>query len=55
MKIAVPGYIGGQSKGTDGLWVTGPDDLAGVMQPYWDAGLDIHIHSNGDAAQDSTF
>ena len=54
MKMAVPGYIGGQSKGTDGLWVTEPDDLAGVMQPYWEAGLDIHIHSNGDAAQDST-
>ena len=54
MKMAVPGYIGGQSKGTDGLWVTEPEDLAGVMQPYWDAGLDIHIHSNGDAAQDST-
>lgn len=54
MKMAVPGYIGGQSKGTDGLWVTEPDDLASVMQPYWDAGLDIHIHSNGDAAQDST-
>lgn len=54
MKMAAPGYIGGQSKGTDGLWVTQPDDLAGVMRPYWEAGLDIHIHSNGDAAQDST-
>jgi len=54
MKMAAPGYIGGQSKGTDGLWVTAPDDLANVMRPYWEAGLDIHIHSNGDAAQDST-
>ncbi len=54
MKMAAPGYIGGQSKGTDGLWVTQPDELAGVMQPYWEAGIDIHIHSNGDAAQDST-
>jgi len=54
MKLAAPGYIGGQSKGTDGLWVTQPNDLAGVMQPYWEAGIDIHIHSNGDAAQDST-
>jgi len=54
MKMAAPGYIGGQSKGTDGLWVTEPDDLSGVMRTYWDAGLDIHIHSNGDAAQDST-
>ncbi len=54
MKMDAPGYIGGQSKGTDGLWVTPPDDLAGVMKPYWEAGIDIHIHSNGDAAQDST-
>ncbi len=54
MKMAAPGYIGGQSKGTDGLWVTKPNDLVGVMKPYWDAGIDIHIHSNGDAAQDST-
>ena len=54
MKMAAPGYIGGQSKGTDGLWVTEPEDLAGVMRRYWEAGLDIHIHSNGDAAQDST-
>ena len=54
MKMAAPGYIGGQSKGTDGLWVTEPQDLPNVMKPYWEAGLDIHIHSNGDAAQDST-
>jgi len=54
MKMGVPGYIGGQSKGTDGLWVTEPEELASVMRPYWEAGLDIHIHSNGDAAQDST-
>lgn len=54
MKLTAPGYIGGQSKGTDGLWVTTPDTLPGVMAPYWDAGIDIHIHSNGDAAQDNT-
>jgi len=54
MKLDAPGYIGGQSKGTDGLWVTQPKDLASVMRPYWEAGMDIHIHSNGDAAQDAT-
>jgi len=54
MKMASPGYIGGQSKGTYGLWVTEPDDLSELMARYWDVGLDIHIHSNGDAAQDST-
>ena len=54
MKLAAPGYLSGQSKGTDGLWVTPPEDLPDLMARYWDAGLDIHIHSNGDAAQDST-
>ncbi len=54
MKLAAPGYLSGQSQGTDGLWVTDPDDLPALMSSYWDKGLDIHIHSNGDAAQDST-
>ena len=54
MKMAAPGYIGGQSLGQDGLWVTEPEDLEALMRRYWDTGLDIHIHSNGDAAQDST-
>lgn len=54
MKLAAPGYLSGQSKGTDGLWVTQPDALPDLMAGYWNAGLDIHIHSNGDAAQDST-
>jgi len=54
MKMAAPGYIGGQSKGTDGLWVTQPEALPQLMASYWDKGIDIHIHSNGDAAQDAT-
>ena len=54
MRLMEPGYIGGQSKGTSGLWVTEPEDLANDLRPYWEAGLDIHIHSNGDAAQTST-
>ncbi|MEP4052350.1 MAG: amidohydrolase family protein [Litorimonas sp.] len=54
MKLAAPGYLSGQSEGTDGLWVTKPNDLPALMSSYWDRGLDIHIHSNGDAAQDST-
>ena len=53
MKLAAPGYIGGQSVGTDGLYVTDPADLPALMAQYWDAGIDIHIHSNGDASQDS--
>jgi len=54
MRLMEPGYTGGQSKGTKGLWVTEPDVLTDTMRPYWEAGLDIHIHSNGDAAQTAT-
>lgn len=54
MKLTAPGYVGGQSKGTTGLFVIPPDELPDLMASYWNAGLDIHIHSNGDAAQDST-
>ena len=54
MKLTAPGYVGGQSEGQDGIYVTPPTDLPALMAGYWDAGLDIHIHSNGDAAQDST-
>ncbi len=54
MRVSPPGYTGGQNKGEEGLWVSGPDILTETMKPYWDAGLDIRIHSNGDAAQDAT-
>ncbi len=55
MRLRPPGYTGGQNKGTQGLWVMGPKEkLAKIMRPYWQAGLDIHDHSNGDQAQDAT-
>ncbi|MEZ6011924.1 MAG: amidohydrolase family protein [Hyphomonas sp.] len=54
MRLSPPGYLSGQSKGSEGLWVGGPDGLVPAIQPYWDAGLGVNIHSNGDAAQDAT-
>ena len=54
MKMSEPGYIGGQSRGKTGLLVTEPNELANTIKDYWDEGIDIHIHSNGDAAQDVT-
>lgn len=54
MRVSPPGYTGGQNKGEEGLWVTGPNELTTIMEPYWAAGLDIRIHSNGDAAQSAT-
>ncbi len=54
MRMNTPGYTGGQSAGSNGLWVTKPDELPALMAHYWSKGMSIHIHSNGDAAQDST-
>jgi len=54
MRLSPPGYLAGQSKGTEGLWVTQPGELFGTMKPYLDAGFAAHVHSNGDAAQSET-
>lgn len=54
MRVSEPGYLSGQSKGSQGLWVMQPDEIAPTIQPYWDAGLAVRIHSNGDAAQAAT-
>ncbi len=54
MRVSEPGYLSGQSEGTQGLWVMQPDEIAPTIQPYWDAGLAVRIHSNGDAAQSAT-
>ena len=45
MKLTAPGYVGGQSEGQTGLYVTQPDALPELMAGYWNAGIDIHIHS----------
>lgn len=54
MRLSDPGYLAGQSTGTKGLWATPPNEIAETIRPYWDAGLGVRIHSNGDAAQDAT-
>lgn len=54
MRLSPPGYLSGQSKGTEGLWVAGPDGIVPAIEPYWAAGLGVNIHSNGDAAQGAT-
>lgn len=51
MRLSPPGYLDGQSKGSEGEWVTPPQTLAATLAPYWEAGLGVRIHSNGDAAQ----
>ena len=54
MRVSPPGYLSGQSEGSEGLWVIQPNEIAATVQPYWEAGYDVRIHSNGDAAQTAT-
>ena len=54
MRVSPPGYLSGQSAGSQGLWVLKPDEIVPTIQPYWDAGLGVRIHSNGDEAQTAT-
>ena len=44
MVLGPPGYIDGH----EGAWLTEPNRLVHLIQPYWKAGYDIHIHCNGD-------
>lgn len=54
MRLSSPGYLSGQSKGSYGSWATSPESLVSELSNAADAGLDIHIHSNGDQAQTTT-
>ena len=44
MVLGPPGYIDGHQ----GAWLTEPGRLVAHMEPWWEAGYDIHIHCNGD-------
>jgi predicted amidohydrolase YtcJ len=44
MQISDPGYIDGHK----GEWITQPDPFADFARSYWNAGYQIHVHTNGD-------
>jgi len=44
----------GYTDGHDGIWVTPPDKLAALMEPWWRDGQQIFVHSIGVQAQDLT-
>ena len=44
---AWPGYYGGQP---NGLWNIAPTQLDALVAAYHEAGLQLHIHTNGDEA-----
>lgn len=48
MQIRPPGYIDGHA----GEWLTEPAAFETLARRYWNAGYQIHVHSNGDASDD---
>lgn len=46
-RVRWPGYYNGAP---NGIWVTSPDDLDHIVEHYHRAGIQLHIHTNGDEA-----
>jgi predicted amidohydrolase YtcJ len=46
-RVLWPGYYNGAP---NGIWVTAPDDLMHIVEQYHRAGIQLHIHTNGDEA-----
>ncbi|KWR88430.1 amidohydrolase [Cupriavidus sp. IDO] len=46
-RLRAPGYVGGKP---NGLWLIPPGQLLEVFTPFHLAGLQLHIHTNGDEA-----
>jgi predicted amidohydrolase YtcJ len=46
-RLKWPGYYNGND---NGLWYIDPDQLANIIATYHNAGLQVHIHTNGDQA-----
>lgn len=46
-RLLWPGYFNGAP---NGIWVTAPDDLNYIVEQYHRAGIQLHIHTNGDEA-----
>ena len=44
MQIRDPGYIDGHH----GEWITQPEAFVECVRSYWNAGYQIHVHTNGD-------
>jgi len=49
-RLKWPGYFNGAE---NGLWYIDPDALAGIIKTYHRAGLQVHIHTNGDEATET--
>ncbi|MDG4890065.1 MULTISPECIES: amidohydrolase [unclassified Mesorhizobium] len=51
LRLKFPGYLDGGNglRGQD-AW----EELADRMMPYWERGIQLHVHANGDEAVDAT-
>ena len=50
MVIENPGYTDGRQ----GIFITPPDKMVEMWRPWWEAGFQIHVHSNGNGANQAT-
>lgn len=50
MALKEPGYL---DPTRHGIWNTEPKDMVAKLEPWWKAGFRIHVHTNGDASQES--
>lgn len=51
MQVQNPGY----SDGRKGLWIVNPGkDMFEQWKPWWEAGFQIHVHTNGNAGNQAT-
>ena len=45
MQVTDPGYVDGRA----GMWMMKPDEMVARYRAWWDAGLQLHTHTNGNA------
>ncbi|MGG4604797.1 amidohydrolase [Paenalcaligenes sp. Me131] len=50
-RVLWPGYYNGAP---NGIWVISPADLSYIVEQYHKAGVQLHIHTNGDEATEVT-
>ena len=50
MVMENPGYIDGR----EGLFITPPEKMVETWSPWWKAGFQIHVHSNGNGGNEAT-
>ena len=50
MAMENPGYTDGRK----GIYITAPEKMIETWRPWWEAGFQIHVHSNGDGGNQAT-